>query len=161
MRTCSLPRAPTTLQRRGSRCAVVTASTTPGLLNRLLNWQPGSGGPGGAVGAARRQLREQLSSRKPDAASIGEACDALMAAEVPFREADLGGGPFQVAYTRGPLLWALSPSSGGRVSSPTGNQVCMLLWLPLCWACTTAQACAASYASRTVLLAAACSIDQS
>ena len=124
MRPGSLHRAPATLQRRGSRCAAVTASSAPGLLARLLSWQSGGGGQGGAVGAARRQLLEQLGSSRPDAASIGEACDALMAAEVPFREADLGGGPFQVVYTRGPLLWALAPGSGGRVASPAGNQVC-------------------------------------
>lgn len=62
----------------------------------LLGREAGGSAAGSKVAAARRRLLEQLSSQRPDRAVISEACDELMAAQVPFREADLGGGPWQV-----------------------------------------------------------------
>ncbi len=99
------------------------AATVGGLLGRLL----GGGGGGrdaGAAPAARQRLLGQLASDRPDKAAVSTAVDELMAAEVPFRGAELGGGPWSVVYTRGPLLWQgpLAPR-GGRVVSPAGSQV--------------------------------------
>lgn len=105
------------------RCrAQPAAAAGGGLLGRLFGG--GGGGPAAAVRTARQRLLEQLSSERPDTAAISGAVDELMAAAVPFREAQLGGGPWRVVYTWGPLLWQgpLAPR-GGRVVSPAGNQV--------------------------------------
>ena len=99
-----------------------TAAAGGGLLGRLFG---GSGGSAAAAArTARQRLLEQLSSERPDPAAVSGAVDELMVAAVPFREAQLGGGPWRVVYTRGPLLWQgpLAPR-GGRVLSPGGNQV--------------------------------------
>lgn len=98
------------------------AARSEGLLGALRFWGRPGGSSGGKAGAAKQQLLEELRSPKPDKQRIGEACDALIAAKVPFKEALLGGGPSQVVFTRGPLLWQLSTQSGSRVSSATGNQ---------------------------------------
>lgn len=98
-----------------------------GLLQQLQGRSRADRASGGKVAVARQRLVQQLSSPRPDTAAISEACDELMAACVPFREADLGGGPWQVVYTRGPLLWQLwqggtSGAARGRVARPDGNQ---------------------------------------
>ena len=99
------------------------AAAVGGLLGRLFGGGGGGRDAGGAP-AARQRLLGQLASERPDRAAVSAAVDDLMAAEVPFQEAELGGGPWSVVYTRGPLLWQgpLAPR-GGRVVSPTGNQV--------------------------------------
>ncbi|KAL4428841.1 hypothetical protein ABPG77_005279 [Micractinium sp. CCAP 211/92] len=101
-----------------------------GLLQQLQGLGRADGGTAARnskAAAARRRLLEQLSSQRPDTAVISEACDELMEAQVPFKEADLGGGPWQVVYTRGPLLWQLwqggtSAAARGRVAPADGNQ---------------------------------------
>lgn len=115
-------------QRLAGRCvsgfrSPPAAAAIGGLLGRLLGGGSG-GGTAAAAQAARQRLLQQLSSERPDKAAISAAVDELMAAGVPFREAELGGGPWSVVFTRGPLLWQgpLAPR-GGRVVSPTGNQV--------------------------------------
>lgn len=97
------------------------AAAAGGLLGRLFS---GGGSGAAAAQAARQRLLQQLASARPDKAAVNAAVDELMAAGVSFREAELGGGPWSVVYTRGPLLWQgpLAPP-GGRVVSPTGNQV--------------------------------------
>lgn len=71
-----------------------------GLLQQLQGRSRADRASSGKVAAARQRLVQQLSSPRPDTAAISEACDELMAACVPFREADLGGGPWQVRPSR-------------------------------------------------------------
>lgn len=100
------------------------AAAVGGLLGRLFGGGSGGGGTAAAAQTARQRLLQQLSSKRPDKAAISAAVDELMAAGALFREAELGGGPWSVVFTRGPLLWQgpLAPR-GGRVVSPAGNQV--------------------------------------
>lgn len=90
-------------------------------LPRFLSF---SGGGSGAR-ASRQRLLEELRSPQPDKDRIEEAIDALMAAEVPFKEAQLGPGPYVAVCTRGPLLWALwtgTAQRGSRIAKPSDNQ---------------------------------------
>ncbi|GBF91172.1 metallo-dependent phosphatase [Raphidocelis subcapitata] len=62
---------------------------------------------GGGGGAAASEARERASS----------LVDALAAAELPFNERLLGGGPWVVVYTRGsPQLWRSAWATGKVVS---------------------------------------------
>ncbi|KAL4451569.1 hypothetical protein ABPG75_007231 [Micractinium tetrahymenae] len=117
--------------RRSNRKLQPPAALLGGLLQQLQSLGRAEGGGAAAgsskVAAARRRLLEQLSSERPDTAVVSEACDELMEACVPFKEADLGGGPWQVVYTRGPLLWQLwqggtNASARGRMADPGGNK---------------------------------------
>ena len=62
------------------------------------------GGRGDVAGGVVKKAVDDIPQR-PDEAAISAAVDELIAAGVPFREADLGPGQFTVVYTRGPLLW--------------------------------------------------------
>ena len=106
--------------RRQLRCAVTPAAFLQTLLEPLLQ----RGGGGGGAAAAQRRLLAQLAAQRPDEAAISAAVDELIAAGVPFREADLGPGQFTVVYTRGPLLWQarVAAARSGRVTDPSGNQ---------------------------------------
>ncbi|KAI8469863.1 MAG: hypothetical protein J3K34DRAFT_521872 [Monoraphidium minutum] len=74
------------------------------LISLLLG---GGGGGGGGGGAAR----------------ASDLVDALIAAQLPFDEALLGGGPWVVAYTRGaPQLWKATWQTGKAVSGNAGNE---------------------------------------
>lgn len=109
------------------RRLIVPSATTSGLLGRLLSGI-GGGGSTAAAAAARRRLLAELAREQPDATAVSEAVDELVAARVPFREADLGPGEFVVVYSRGPLGWRgpaglLDRRPRGRVASPAGNRV--------------------------------------
>jgi hypothetical protein len=68
----------------------------------LLALLLGGGGGGGASEARARAAR---------------LVDALAAAQLPFEESKLGGGPWVVVYTRGsPQLWKSAWEAGKRVS---------------------------------------------
>jgi hypothetical protein len=94
----------------------------------LLGFLRGGGGAaasGSETRTARQQLLEELRSSQPDKQLVNEAIDALIAAEVPFKEAQLGPGPYHAVCTRGPLLWALwtgTAQQGSRIAQPSDNQ---------------------------------------
>lgn len=96
-----------------------------GLLQQLQGLGRADGGSAARnskAAAARRRLLEQLYSQRPDTAVISEACDELMAAEVPFKEADLGGGPWQVRASK-----AVSLGEGAAELSSHMGQRCHVL----------------------------------
>lgn len=109
-------------RQRRSKCLTPPAAVF-GRLLELPVFRGGGGSAARAAAEAKRRLLGELASERPDKAVISQACDELMAAKVPFREGDLGGGPWQVVYTRGALLWqGLNTSPGGRVVNSTSNQ---------------------------------------
>lgn len=104
--------------RRRPRSHVAPAALLGRLLELPLFKAQGSSGESSAVAAARRRLWEQLASERPDKQAISQACDELMAAEVPFREADLGPGP-----------WTVRSCTGGGM--PWGKRWAGQYWVPL------------------------------
>jgi hypothetical protein len=54
---------------------------------------------------------------RADAGRVGELVDVLLESRQPFDEALLGGGPWQVVWTRGPLLWQAYTRPGQLLAS--------------------------------------------
>lgn len=51
-----------------------------------------------------------------DFGRASELVDVLLGSSLPFREQLLGGGPWQVVYSRGPLLWQGFTAAGNALS---------------------------------------------
>lgn len=96
--------------------------------------------------AARQTVLREVASLSPNRQALDAAVDTLVAGQVPFRESLLGGelsqvvlvaaasrrltaeaplagGPWQVVYTRGPLLWKQWTAPGKLAGS--NNKVCV------------------------------------
>lgn len=71
--------------------------------------------------SASKEMQAMIQEGSDDAERFGELVDVLLDSELPFKEASLGGGEWQVVYTRGALLWQQLTSPGqiksdGRLS---------------------------------------------
>ncbi|KAK9830408.1 hypothetical protein WJX72_011601 [[Myrmecia] bisecta] len=93
---------------------------TSGALPSLQAFNPFTRSSNAGTGAAR-ELQTLIAEESRDRARYSQLVDELVATEVPFSEAQLGGGSWEVVYTRGALLWqqAISPgtSNQGKVTS--------------------------------------------
>ncbi|KAK9831088.1 hypothetical protein WJX74_003034 [Apatococcus lobatus] len=76
------------------------------------------------VALEQQELLDLLDSPAADEARIDELIDILGNSKQPFTEASIGGGPWQVVYTKGPLLWQqlTSPGAGGKRVRQGGSQ---------------------------------------
>ena len=94
------------------------------------------------VDDARAELLELVREGSTDLSRAGELVDILLDSKLPFREAQLGGGPFEVVYSRGALLWQGFTAAGNALSkrrvARSANRVSvllscsvLLLWLKL------------------------------
>ncbi|KAK9826161.1 hypothetical protein WJX81_002496 [Elliptochloris bilobata] len=57
------------------------------------------------ISPARTELMSLVAEGSRDLARARQLVDALIAERVPFDESLLGGGPWQVVFSSGPLLW--------------------------------------------------------
>lgn len=76
----------------------------------------------------RDELLSLLSEPSPASSEIFELIERLTSSTEPFKEELLGGGPWQVVYTSGPLLW--QRITGGKRAAkasqefiPNGRQI--------------------------------------
>ncbi|KAK9831087.1 hypothetical protein WJX74_003034 [Apatococcus lobatus] len=96
--------------------------TKAGILERIgqLFQRPGLS----QVALEQQELLDLLDSPAADEARIDELIDILGNSKQPFTEASIGGGPWQVVYTKGPLLWQqlTSPGAGGKRVRQGGSQ---------------------------------------
>ena len=68
------------------------------------------------VDDARAELLELVRQGSTDLSRAGKLVDILLDSKLLFREAHLGGGPWEVVYTRGPLLWQGFTAAGNALS---------------------------------------------
>lgn len=71
--------------------------------------------------SASQEMQSMIQEGSDDAERFGQLVDILLDSELPFKEASLGNGEWQVVYTRGALLWQQLTSPGqvkstGRLS---------------------------------------------
>ena len=65
---------------------------------------------------ARAELLELVRQGSTDLSRAGELVDVLLDSRLPFKEALIGGGPWEVVYSRGPLLWQGFTAAGNALS---------------------------------------------
>lgn len=95
---------------RGVRCQHLVTSAKLSF-PKLPNLFQASGSRNSAK-AAQAELLELVVQDKPDLGRVGELVDVLADSGLPFKESSIGGGPWVVVYTRGPLLWQATTSLG-------------------------------------------------
>ncbi|KAL0043528.1 hypothetical protein WJX79_007448 [Trebouxia sp. C0005] len=71
--------------------------------------------------SASQEMQSMIQAGDDDAERFSQLVDVLLDSELPFKEASLGNGEWQVVYTRGALLWQQLTSPGqvkstGRLS---------------------------------------------
>ncbi|KAL3134719.1 hypothetical protein ABBQ32_007722 [Trebouxia sp. C0010 RCD-2024] len=76
---------------------------------------------GSPAKSASKEMQAMIQAVSDDAERFGQLVDVLLASELPFKESSLGGGEWQVVYTRGALLWQQLTAPGqvkstGRLS---------------------------------------------
>ncbi len=65
---------------------------------------------------ARAELLELVRQGSTDLSRAGELVDILLDSRLPFKEALIGGGPWEVVFSRGPLLWQGFTAAGNALS---------------------------------------------
>ncbi|KAA6424660.1 MAG: hypothetical protein FRX49_05327, partial [Trebouxia sp. A1-2] len=78
--------------------------------------------------SASQEMQSMIQAGDDDAERFSQLVDVLLDSELPFKEASLGNGEWQVVYTRGALLWQQLTSPGqvkstGRLSYKSKRKV--------------------------------------
>ncbi|CAL8463803.1 g3337 [Coccomyxa elongata] len=69
-----------------------------------------------AADLAGAEIYEAVRKGSSDFQRVSALVDTLLESNLPFKEKLLGGGPWQVVYTRGPLLWQGFTVAGNALS---------------------------------------------